>query len=196
MLEQLVKRTGKWVYVSFSRAVTPLFVPSKYLQGRWFNERIQGWRWAWSSLIWQRILGFNRHIPWPVSRRISINLAENMDFHVDDLNNFQTFGCYFQNFAGRITIGRGTYVAPNVGIITVNHDPADLDSYREAKNVVIGEQCWIGMNSVILPGVVLGPRTIVGAGSVVTQSFPEGDCVLTGNPAQILKKLEPRAARG
>ena len=45
------------------------------------------------------------------------------------------------------------------------------------------------MNSMILPGVELGPRTVVGAGSVVTKSFPEGDCVIAGNPAKIIKKL-------
>jgi acetyltransferase-like isoleucine patch superfamily enzyme len=47
----------------------------------------------------------------------------------------------------------------------------------------------MGMNSVILPGVVLGPHTIVGAGSVVTKSFVEGYSVIAGNPARINRKL-------
>ena len=42
------------------------------------------------------------------------------------------------------------------------------------------------MNSIILPGVNLGPRTVVAAGSVVTKSFPDGFCVLAGNPAKIV----------
>jgi carbonic anhydrase/acetyltransferase-like protein (isoleucine patch superfamily) len=46
------------------------------------------------------------------------------------------------------------------------------------------------MNSIILPGVVLGIRTIVGAGSVVTKSFPDGYCVIAGNPAKIIKTLD------
>lgn len=45
------------------------------------------------------------------------------------------------------------------------------------------------MNSVILPGVTLGNHTIVGAGSVVTKSFPEGNCVIVGNPGRVIKKL-------
>ena len=45
------------------------------------------------------------------------------------------------------------------------------------------------MNSVILPGVVLGEKTIVGAGSVVTKSFLEGYCVIAGNPAKKIKDL-------
>ncbi|WP_333558948.1 DapH/DapD/GlmU-related protein [Enterococcus lactis] len=53
----------------------------------------------------------------------------------------------------------------------------------------MGEQCWIGMNSVLLPGIILGPKTIVGAGSIVTKSFKEGNCVIAGNPAKVIRKL-------
>ncbi len=56
--------------------------------------------------------------------------------------------------------------------------------------ITLGDHCWIGMNAVILPGVELGERTVVGAGSVVTKSFPEGHCVIAGNPARILRRLE------
>lgn len=109
-------------------------------------------------------------------------------FHPDDINNFQGFGNYYQNFTAKIIIGKGTYIAPNVGIITANHDPMDLDKHLPGKDVIIGENCWIGMNAVILPGVVLGPRTIVGAGSVVTHSFPEGNSRNRRNSSQNHKK--------
>jgi acetyltransferase-like isoleucine patch superfamily enzyme len=59
----------------------------------------------------------------------------------------------------------------------------------DGKDVVIGNKCWIGMNAMILPGVHLGDNTIVGAGSVVTKSFPEGNVVIAGNPAKLIKKL-------
>ena len=45
------------------------------------------------------------------------------------------------------------------------------------------------MNCVLLPGVILGDNTIVGAGSIVTKSFPMGSCVLAGNPARIIRVL-------
>ncbi len=66
-------------------------------------------------------------------------------------------------------------------------------SYESAagmSDVNIGEKCWIGMNSVILPGVTLGTNTIVGADSIVTKSFPEGFCVIAGNPAKIIKAIK------
>ena len=82
-------------------------------------------------------------------------------------------------------------VDPVVGIITANYDPLDLGRYRPAKPVIIGDHCWLGMNSVILPGVTLGAHTIVAAGSVVTRSFPDGLCVLAGAPARLVKSLSP-----
>ena len=52
------------------------------------------------------------------------------------------------------------------------------------------------MNVVVLPGVELGDGTIVGAGAVVTRSFPEGECVLAGNPAKIIRTLGPGEGNG
>ena len=93
------------------------------------------------------------------------------------------------NFKAHIYVGRGSYIAPNVGIITANHDLYDLDKHQEGRDVVIGDGCWIGMNAIILPGVVLGEHTVVAAGAVVTKSFSRGHVVLGGNPAKVLKEL-------
>ena len=51
------------------------------------------------------------------------------------------------------------------------------------------------MNTVILPGVSLGDHTIVGAGSVVTKSFQEGNCVIAGNPAKVIRYLNESDGR-
>ena len=70
-----------------------------------------------------------------------------------------------------------------------NHDTSN-HSNRVVKTTIIGDYSWIGMNSIILPGVKLGKRTVVAAGAVITKSFPEGFCVLAGNPAKIVKLLD------
>ena len=165
-----------------------IFFEKRYISGKHFEESKSGWKWLLRSILCQKILGFNKHIPWPVSPFIAISDPNNIVFDVNDINNFQTFGSYFQNLKAKIYIGKGTYIAPNVGIITTNHDPYNLDSYLDGKDVIIGEKCWIGMNSMILPGVILGDHTIVGAGSVVTKSFPSGNVVIAGNPAKTIKK--------
>lgn len=59
----------------------------------------------------------------------------------------------------------------------------DLDAHTAPKSITLAKRCWMGMNSIILSGVTLGDHTIVGAGSVVTKSFPEGECVIAGNTA-------------
>lgn len=166
-----------------------IFCNSKWFRGGKYGAfTATGWKWVVDDFRSCKRLHTNTHIPWPVSPRIGIIYPENISFHPDDLNNFQGFGNYYQA-TGKITIGRGAYIAPNVGIITSNHSLDNLDNHDEPKPVQLGEQCWVGMNSVILPGVTLGNHTIVGAGSVVTKSFPEGNCVIAGNPAKMIKQL-------
>lgn len=97
-------------------------------------------------------------------------------------------GCYLQG-AGTIRFGDYVQLAPNVGILSANHDLYDQRKFNVAP-IVIGDYSWIGMNSVVLPGVILGPRTIVAAGAVVTKSFPDGYCVLAGVPAKVVKYLD------
>jgi len=189
-----MKKIMKKIYIGLSKLILPIFYNKKYLQGKHFSDgNIIGYQWAWRSIFMQKVLGYNRNIPWPVSFRSVIGNKDNIEFDINDLNNFQHFGCYFQNYKGKIIIGSGTYIAPNVGIITQNHDINDLDKHQDAKDVIIGEKCWIGMNSMVLPGVKLGNNTIVGAGSIVTKSFEEGNCIVAGNPAKILRKFEKEA---
>lgn len=97
-------------------------------------------------------------------------------------------GTYIQG-AGGVYIGDFVRFGPNVGILSSNHDLYNRDVYR-TKPIKIGDYCWLGMNSLVMAGVELGPSTIVGGGSVVTKSFPEGYCVIAGNPAKVIKYLD------
>ncbi|MCU4504085.1 acyltransferase [Acinetobacter sp. WU_MDCI_Abxe161] len=167
-----------------------LFFDEKYLKGRYFDNSLSGYLLAFKSIWVKNILRLGRPMPFPTSLTCLISNPANIHFHPDDLNNFQSPGTYFQNFNGHIYIGRGTYIAPNVGIITANHQLADLDAHTDGKDVIIGDKCWIGMNSVILPGVVLGEGTVVAAGAVVTKSFPQGKLILAGVPAKVIKEIK------
>lgn len=97
-------------------------------------------------------------------------------------------GCYVQGIGG-VFVGSNTRIGPHVGIHSVNHSPEN-NLVDDAGPVRIGRSCWLGMGVQVLPGVELGDFTTVGAGAVVTKSFPEGYCVLVGNPARPLRQLD------
>lgn len=165
-----------------------IFYEKKYLRGKYFDIKIMGWYWAFRS-IRGRIFGENRKTPWPVHPRSIVGNAENIIFDPDSINVFQVPGCYWQARDATITVGKNCFVAPNVGIITTNHDIYNPARHVSGKSIVISDNCWIGMNAVILPGVILGPHTVVAAGAVVTKSFEEGYCVIGGTPAKMIKKF-------
>jgi acetyltransferase-like isoleucine patch superfamily enzyme len=100
-----------------------------------------------------------------------------------------SLGCYIQGENG-IIFGKNVWVGPGVGIISANHSVDDFERHRKEKPIRIGDNCWIGMNAVILPGVELGEHVIVGAGSIVTRSFGP-NCMIVGNPARVIKEISP-----
>lgn len=138
-------------------------------------------------LFWQKILGFNRAAYWPMHFTSTVVNPENVFAGVDVSPGYSP-GCYIQAI-GKVYIGNYTQIGPNVGIISANHELYDTRNHVK-KLTRIGDYSWIGMNSVILPGVTLGDFTIVAAGSIVSKSFEEGYCVIGGNPARILKQLD------
>ena len=103
-------------------------------------------------------------------------------------------GCYINvncNFIddGRITIGNRVMFGPSVTIATVGHPiNPDLRGYMYCAHVTIGDNCWIGANSVICPGVTVGEHSIVAAGAVVTKDVAP-DVVVAGVPARVIKRL-------
>ncbi|MDE7265244.1 MAG: sugar O-acetyltransferase [Clostridia bacterium] len=92
----------------------------------------------------------------------------------------------------KVSIGDNCLIAPQAGIYTACH-PLDRKTRTSGlelgKPVKIGNDCWIGGQAVINPGVTLGDNVVVGSGAVVTKSFPS-NVVIAGNPAKIIKKLD------
>ncbi|MGB9691206.1 MAG: acyltransferase [Candidatus Sumerlaeaceae bacterium] len=140
-------------------------------------------------LFFKHVFRINSKVPWPVHFTSRVVCPERVILGKGSYPGDMP-GCYIQAING-IEIGDYSIFAPNVGLISANHDPSDLNKHIPAPPIRIGNFCWVGMNSVVLPGVQLGDHTIVGAGSVVTESFPEGYCVIAGNPAKLIRQLSP-----
>ena len=91
-----------------------------------------------------------------------------------------------------MTIGDHVFIGPNVGIYTAIHplDPKTRKTGLErAEPVRIGDDVWIGGGAQILPGVTIGSRSVIGAGSVVTRDIPD-DVVAAGNPCRVIRSLK------
>ena len=95
---------------------------------------------------------------------------------------------------GVISIGSNTLIAQNVALVAANHSVSlgeifrDLNWDEEKTGVTIGQNCWIGAASVVLPGVRIGDNCVIGAGSVVTRDVPDNEIWL-GVPARFHAKI-------
>lgn len=194
LIKKITRILFSLFFFIFGNMIAFFLYERKYLRGKYFKNRYYGigavgWKWVCTSAPFQVFLGINKHVPWPVAPYNRIGDYKLISFDPDNMDNFQSFGIYFQALGAKLIIGKGTYIAPNVGLITQNHNVNNPEQYVTAKDIVIGCDCWIGMNAVILPGVILGPHTTVGAGAIVTKSFEDGHCVIAGNPARVIRKL-------
>ena len=90
-----------------------------------------------------------------------------------------------------VEIGSNVLFGPSVQVYTATHPikAAERRLWLEAgKPVNIGSDVWIGGGAIICPGVNIGDRTVIGAGSVVTKDIPS-DVVAVGNPCRVLRSL-------
>ena len=89
-----------------------------------------------------------------------------------------------------VRIGSFTLFGPAVRIYTPMH-PLNVELRRRqefGKPIEIGSDVWVGGGAVILPGVRIGPRAVIGAGSVVTRDAPEG-VFTAGNPCCVIREV-------
>lgn len=91
-----------------------------------------------------------------------------------------------------VQIGSRTLIGPNVQLYTATH-PLNFKEraagLEAAKPITIGEDVWLGGSVVVCPGVTIGDRSVIGAGSVVTKDVP-ADVFAAGNPCRVIRKLE------
>lgn len=110
----------------------------------------------------------------------NIHLGENVYFNVN---------CVVLDTM-KVSIGDNVFFGPCVQVYTATHplDAIDRRTVEFSKPVSIGNDCWIGGNSVICPGVTIGNGCTIGAGSVVTKDIPDNSLAV-GNPAKVIRKL-------
>ncbi|MDD3253975.1 MAG: sugar O-acetyltransferase [Lachnospiraceae bacterium] len=118
-------------------------------------------------------------------------------FHCDYGWNIEVGENFFANYnltildVGKVTIGADVQIAPNVSIYTAGH-PVHPESRRTGYEygipITIGDDVWIGGNTVILPGVTIGRGSVIGAGSVVTKDLPEY-VIAAGNPCRVIRTI-------
>lgn len=106
-------------------------------------------------------------------------------------NVFMNYDCIMLD-GGYIRIGKHTLIGPHCQFYTPQH-PMDYVKRREEKEtaypITIGEDCWLGGNVVVCPGVTIGNRCIIAAGSVVTKDIPD-DSLAAGIPAVVKRSLK------
>lgn len=114
-------------------------------------------------------------------------------------NTFINFNCTILD-TNKVKIGENVLIAPNVQIyaathplkaterINLQHGQNEAPYQTLTKPVTIGNNVWIGGNTVILPGVTIGDNAVIGAGSVVTKPIPENSLAV-GNPCRVVKEI-------
>lgn len=105
-------------------------------------------------------------------------------------NFYANYNCIFLDVS-EIRIGNNVMLGPGVHIYTATH-PIDKDERKakleSGKKVIIGNDVWIGGNSIINPGIKIGDNVVIGSGSVVTKDLPS-NIVAAGNPCRIIRYL-------
>jgi len=125
------------------------------------------------------------------------NISFLAPFHCDYGKNIDVGNNFYANYnciildVGPVIIGDNVMFGPNVSLLTAGHPvhPESRNSgYEYGLGITIGNNVWIGGNTVVNPGITIGNNAVIGSGSVVTNDIPD-DVVAVGNPCKILREI-------
>ncbi|PIF44066.1 transferase family hexapeptide repeat protein [Chryseobacterium sp. 52] len=139
-------------------------------------------------LIPQKILRINGKVPWPVHFTSEVRSYQKIKKGImcDPGDNPNI---YIQANNG-IIIGSNVGFGAGTSLISANHNHNDHSVHDECGPIVIGNNVFVGTNSVILPGVKIGDNVVIGAGSIVAKDIPSNS-IAVGNPCKVIKQKEP-----
>jgi acetyltransferase-like isoleucine patch superfamily enzyme len=127
-----------------------------------------------------------------INKPVSIAVNKNAELSIGDNCGFSGTSIYVSQ---KLVIGKYCNFGGNTAIWDTDFHPLEFKARRfheVSKNIsspiVIGDDVFVGANSIILKGVKIGERTIIGAGSVVTKNIP-ADEIWAGNPAKFIRKI-------
>ncbi|MCU4163872.1 DapH/DapD/GlmU-related protein [Carboxylicivirga caseinilyticus] len=143
------------------------------------NGYLEHYKVLWTYVFMQKVLGFNRKVPWPVDFRSRIIGWEFIEKGIicDPGDNLGTY----INACGGLKFGDNVELGPNITIVTTNHYKYDVRKTSNKKGVIIGNNVWIGSHCVILPGAVIGDEVTIGAGCVIDKEIPSKSTVVRGD---------------
>lgn len=97
----------------------------------------------------------------------------------------------------KVTFGDNVFIAPNCGFYTAGH-PLDVEQRNQgleyAYPIKVGNNVWIGAHTAVLPGIIIGDNSVIGAGSVVNKDIPSG-VLAAGNPCKVIRPITPEDAK-
>lgn len=137
----------------------------------------------------QKIFRRNGPIPWPVHPSTQIVDWKNINVKEGWCAPGLSPNCYIHARNG-ILLGNNVRIGPGVGLISANHDLNNYDKHLTTEPIRIGNNVWIGMNSVVLPGVQIGDNVAIGAGSIVTKDLPPNS-IAVGHPCRVIRAKDP-----
>ena len=137
----------------------------------------------------QKIMGFNRKIPWPVDFRSKILGVEHIKKGImcDPGDNI---GIYINAYGG-LQLGDNVNIGQNTIITTTNHNIYDHRKISEKKGVKIGNNVWIGANCCIVAGISIGDNVTIGAGCTIRENIPSNSIVIQSADSISINKKKP-----
>ncbi len=185
-MKRFIKKIAEFFDDSMFRHIVKMVYPA-YKRPRFGYSK--NYKVLATFFFYQKIIGFNRSVPWPVHRTSTIIGREFIKKGIccDPGDN----PGIFINATGGLTLGNNVSIGPSTIIVTTNHHMYDHRKVTSVKGVTIGNNVWIGANCSIVAGVTIGDEVTIGAGCVITKDIPSKCIVFVNTDAAL--NIKPKS---